>query len=90
MNFAASLLRPIDDTLRDVITDIATSNKIRMNVEIGKKMVTELKFYELDPLTLGEPSEPEDEEEYGPILDGIEGQGGASISKGIDDLDEER
>lgn len=53
-------------------------------------MVSELKFYELDPLTLGDLSDVEEEEEYGPMLDGIEDEDGGKISKGIDDFDEER
>ena len=36
LNFTASLLRPIEGRLRKVITEVAKSNKIRINMETGK------------------------------------------------------
>lgn len=70
----------------EVISDIAASNKIRLNVALGKQVMAEMKFYELDPLTLGSETDVE-EEEFGPIIDGIES---GSVASGIDEIDEER
>ena len=36
LNFTASLLRPVEGRLRKVITEVAMSNKIRINMETGK------------------------------------------------------
>ena len=57
MNFACSFLRPIEGRLRDVIIEVASSKKIRLNIELGKIMVNEQKFYELDPAELGDSSD---------------------------------
>lgn len=32
MNYAVSFIRPIDKVLEDVIIEVATSNKIRLNI----------------------------------------------------------
>jgi len=82
MNYAMSFIRPIDKDLEDVIIEVATSNKIRMNIARGKEMLNQLKFYEIDETTLG--TDTESEEEYQ-----AEGQeGGAQVSKGVDEEDE--
>jgi len=39
MNYAMSFIRPIDKDLEDVIVEVATSNKIRMNIARGKEMI---------------------------------------------------
>jgi hypothetical protein len=39
MNYAMSFIRPIDKDLEDVIIEIATSNKIRLNIARGKEMI---------------------------------------------------
>jgi hypothetical protein len=39
MNFACSYLRPIEGRLRDVIIEVASSKKIRLNIELGKQML---------------------------------------------------
>jgi hypothetical protein len=44
MNLACSYLRPIEGRLRDVIIDVASSQKIRMNMEMGKDMMRECHF----------------------------------------------
>lgn len=59
LNYACSFIRPIDKNLEDVIIEIATSHKIRLNVALGKEMINELKFYEIDPVTLGDDTEDE-------------------------------
>jgi hypothetical protein len=41
MNLACSYLRPIEGRLRDVIIEVASSKKIRLNMEIGKQMMQE-------------------------------------------------
>lgn len=57
MNLACSFLRPIEGRLRDVIIEVAASKKIRLNVELGKIMVNEQKFYEIDVAELGDSSD---------------------------------
>lgn len=59
MNLACSYLRPIEGRLRDVIIEVASSKKIRLNVELGKQMMAEQRFYEVDQTTLGDTSEEE-------------------------------
>jgi hypothetical protein len=39
LNYACSFIRPIDKGFEDVIVEIATSNKIRLNVALGKEMI---------------------------------------------------
>lgn len=86
LNYVCSLIRPLDPVIVDVISELASSNKIRLNIALGKQMMAELKFYELDPLTVGSETDVE-EEEYGLILDGIES---GSVATGVDELDDER
>ena len=45
--------------MRDVIIEVASSKKIRLNVELGKQMMAEQRFYEVDETTLGDTSEDE-------------------------------
>lgn len=59
MNLACSYLRPIEGRLRDVIIEVASSKKIRLNMELGKQMMAEQRFYEVDETTLGDTSEDE-------------------------------
>lgn len=54
LNFMASFLRPIEGKLLDVIKDVAAAKKLRLNVEIGKKMLSEMRFWEFDYTELGE------------------------------------
>lgn len=44
-----------------MIIEIATSNKIRLNIARGKEMINQLKFYEIDETTLGTDTESEEE-----------------------------
>ena len=81
MNYAMSFIRPIDPELEDVIVEIATSNKIRMNVQRGKEMISQLKFYEIDDHTLG--TDTEDEE-----LQRVD-DGSNNMSMGVDEEEEE-
>jgi hypothetical protein len=59
MNYACSFIRPIDKELEDVIVEIATSHKIRLNIQKGKEMISQLKFYEFDSMYLGDTSDDE-------------------------------
>jgi hypothetical protein len=59
LNFVASYLRPIDGKLLDVIKEVAAAKKIRLNIELGKQMMNELRFYDLDPHEIGEKSDDE-------------------------------
>jgi hypothetical protein len=54
LNFVASYLRPIDGKLLEVIKEVAAAKKIRLNIELGKQMMNELRFYDLDPHEIGE------------------------------------
>eukprot|EP00347_Sterkiella_histriomuscorum_P022338 403330831 len=60
LNYAVSFIRPIDKTLENVIIDIASSNKIRLNAQLGKEAINTLKFYDFDPELLGTTSESEE------------------------------
>ena len=57
MNLACSYLRPIEGRLKEVIVQAAQSQKLRMDVTLGKQMMNELKFYAPDPATLGSDTE---------------------------------
>ena len=63
LNFAASLLRPIEGRFRDVITQVAMSNKERINVQTGKVMMNELNFYTIDVADLGSDTEDDGDDE---------------------------
>ena len=54
MNFVASFLRPIEGKLLEVIKDVAGAKKLRMNMEIGKKMIVEIRQDEFDWMDVGE------------------------------------
>ena len=60
LNYACSFIRPIDKAMEDVIIEVATSHKIRMNIALGKEMINELKFYEIDQARLGDTEDDED------------------------------
>lgn len=59
MNYACSFLRPIEGRLKEVIIEVAASKKIRLNIELGKQMISELRFYELQAEDLGETGSDE-------------------------------
>jgi len=63
LNFACSFLRPIDEKLADVIAEIASSTKIRLNIEVAKEMLQEVRFHRLEAYNLGTDSEDEDDDE---------------------------
>jgi len=57
------MLRPIEGRLRDVITEVAKSKKIRVNIENGKVMMNELNFYTIDVAELGSDTEDDGDDE---------------------------
>jgi hypothetical protein len=59
LNFVASFLRPIDTKLLNCIKEVAAAKKIRLNVELGKQMVNDIKYWEIDVHEIGELSEDE-------------------------------
>lgn len=65
MNYAMSFIRPIHPQLEEVLIEVATSNKIRLNVAKGKEMIGQLRFYEIDEMELGESEEEEEQIEEG-------------------------
>ena len=82
MNYAMSYIRPIDPVMEDIIIEVATSTKLRMNIARGKEMLNQLKFYEIEETELG--TDTESEEEIG------EGEGApGQISQGVDEEEEE-
>lgn len=77
MNLACSYLRPIEGRLRDVIVEVAASKKLRINIETGKQMMQEQKFYEFDATTLGDTS---DDDNVGRDQDLVD-----LLTRGLDD-----
>jgi hypothetical protein len=63
LNYAASFMRPIDDRLLKVIKIAATAKKTRLNIELAKTMVNELRFWHFDPMDVGDESDEEGEDE---------------------------
>ena len=57
------MLRPIEGRLRDVITEVTKSKKIRVNIENGKVMMNELNFYTIDVAELGSDTEDDGDDE---------------------------
>jgi hypothetical protein len=62
MNLACSYLQPIEGRMLDVVRDMVASQKIRMDGQLGKEMVSELQFYQLDPHWLGTETEDFDDD----------------------------
>ena len=58
----ASLLTPVEGRLRSVISEIAYSNKIRVNLTNAKEMMSELNMYTIDVAELGTDTEDEGDE----------------------------
>lgn len=82
MNYAMSYIRPIDPQMEDIIIEVASSTKLRMNIARGKEMINQLRFYEIEETELGTDTESEEEIGEG---EGAQGQ----ISKGVDEEEEE-
>lgn len=86
MNYAVSFIRPIHKDLEDVIVEVATSQKVRLNIAKGKEMLNQLKFYEFDSMYLGETSH----DEAMPFVPGEgENPGQSALAGGIDEEDDE-
>jgi hypothetical protein len=45
LSYSASFLRTIDEKLIEVIKEVATAKKIRLNIELGKQLMNELRFW---------------------------------------------
>ncbi len=82
MNYAMSYIRPIDPQMEEIIIEVASSTKLRMNIARGKEMINQLRFYEIEETELGTDTESEEEIGEG---EGAQGQ----ISKGVDEEEEE-
>lgn len=63
LNFACSFLRPIDEQLTDVISEVASSTKIRLNMAAAKEMLQEVRFHRVDIHDLGTDSEEEEDDD---------------------------
>ena len=78
LNYMASFLRPIDERLLAVIKIMASAQKVRLNMELGKQMMNELKFWQLDTHEVGTESDEEgmDEEDITQLIGkGIDADG---------------
>lgn len=62
MNYTASMLRPIEGRLRQVLTDAAMSNKLRVTMDNSKAMMNELNFYTIDVADLGSDTELDEDD----------------------------
>lgn len=60
LNFAISFIRPIDKKMENVIVDIAASQKIRLNIALGKEALNSLRFYDFDDDLLGTTTDTEE------------------------------
>jgi len=63
MNFVASVLRPVEGRYRDVIAEVASASKMRVNMTNGKEMMNELNFYKIDLAELGSDTEDDGDDE---------------------------
>mmetsp|Transcript_11952 Transcript_11952/g.16232 ORF Transcript_11952/g.16232 Transcript_11952/m.16232 type:complete len:98 (-) Transcript_11952:424-717(-) len=63
LNFMASMLRPIEGRFREVIAEVAYSNKIRVTMTNGKEMMNELNFYVIDVADLGSDTEDDGDDD---------------------------
>ena len=63
LNFIASMLRPVEGRLKEVITEVAISNKLRVTMENGKDMMSELNFYTIDIADLGSDTEDDGDDD---------------------------
>ena len=59
MNYACSLLRPIDQKLEECLVEGLMSRRIRLNVERGKEMLNELELRDMDEQFFGFTSDSE-------------------------------
>ena len=62
LNFMASMITPVEGRLREVICEVAYSNKIRVNLTNAKEMMAELNMYTIDVAELGTDTEDEGNE----------------------------
>ena len=75
MNFVASMLRPLEGRYKTVVTEVAMSNKLRVTMQNGKEMMSELNFYTIDLADLGSDTEDDgdddaEEKEFARLLMG--------------------
>lgn len=63
LNYAASYMRPIDDRLLKVIKIIASAKKTRLNIELAKTMVNDLRFWPFEQFDVGDESDEEGEDD---------------------------
>ena len=71
LNFACSLFTPIDELSEEILTEMVTCRKKRLNHAEARRMMTELKPREIEPVLLGtsyhanySPGEEVEEEEF--------------------------
>lgn len=65
LNYAMSMLRPIEPLLKQVLTDAMMSQKTELNCKLGVTMMQDLPFYELDVEAMGSESEDHEDEDDG-------------------------
>lgn len=74
---------PIEGRLLEVITEIASANKIRLNRENAKEMLQELNYYEMDIAELGSDTEDEGEDKGDKLMEKM-------LTGSLDDDDESK
>jgi hypothetical protein len=68
LNFACSLLRPVDALMAKTLADAMASEKVQLNMKLGAEMMNELPFYEIDVEELGTESEGDPKIKRGQLL----------------------
>lgn len=68
LNLTAGLLRPIGKRLMNCLKEAASAHKVQMTAELGKQMMTDLKFYPLEITEIGELSSDEERDKQGLAL----------------------
>lgn len=83
LNYLCSIMVPIEGRLLEVITEIASANKIRLNRENAKEMLQELNYYEMDIAELGSDTEDEGEDKGDKLMEKM-------LTGSLDDDDESK
>jgi len=97
MNMICSYLRPVEGRLKDVIVEVSKATKIRLDVNLGKQMLNELKFEEFHKEDLGSDNDEEgDDQGSGSVIEQLLADGADSEAKmtllekvvhGVDNVD---
>ena len=82
MNMICSYLRPVEGRLKDVIVEVSKATKIRLDVNLGKQMLNELKFEEFHKEDLGSDNDEDgDDQGSGSVIEQLLADGADSEAK---------